>query len=275
MAFQLTTTSSAKHTDASRMMLLLYGDTKTGKSTFALGLDEICQKHMDGKRAVVLAGEQAQGAGIPEQFAATGDIPMYVMQPPPYANLDKFEVEVRELLSTIRNDATYGGVLFDAFDMFFRYVVKPAQLERSVPGKNETQQLRKQGVPADKDYQAFGSIMEIYCQHFALLTQAGKHVVVTCNLREVSNEQRQVIARVPNFPGAMSGPILQSTFKTIASYELGSKTVDRERRITRTFSTDRSALDAIRGDRTNVFPLTWDKTFLELYEQCWLPKMVA
>lgn len=256
-----------------RMCHLVYGLLKSGKTSLAGSLDVFTKAYRD-KPTLIIACEATEGGGT---MCLSDKMVDYVVV--------SSTAEMDSLLSALRTDTHYGGVVWDNLSDYVKNHLQPKAL--TFPSR-EKQAIRTMGVPDRGDYQAMGEFLRIQLMQFIQLSNPkimgdhAKDLVATALLREkTTDDGRTLTAIQPDLPGAMAttaGAVFQTVSRLYVKVLVNPTTKQRMSR--RLLQTTADSI-VLAGDRMRVYPdevsLTTDQGvevgFKDLYETLWIPKI--
>lgn len=201
-----------------RLCGLVFSPPKTGKTTFAAGLDDFTKKYR-GKPTLVIACESAEGGGT--MSIASKDID-YVTP--------KDWKDMESLLGNLATDPYYGGVILDNSTDYITRIVKPHALK--FPPKERELGARSEGVPVRSDYQVMGECARQQLNRLINLTNGNtderfrKDLIVTALEREKTDDNGSVTAILPELPGALASAI-PAMFQSVMSVLVKNKVVPK------------------------------------------------
>lgn len=182
-----------------KMSTLLWAPSGTGKTRLAGTLDAMTQKFC-GKPTLCIATEAGEGGG-----AVTNSnlkIPLIV---------PRDHNELVEILTSLRTDRQFGGVIFDNATEAAKRYAQPYAL--AFPSR-EKKATRTVGVPERSDYQTMGEIVRQYFQALINLTtdpnpELRKHLIIVAADKIREDDDHNIIYWGPDLPGAMAAAASQ------------------------------------------------------------------
>lgn len=249
--------------ERTKICVMVYAPAKFGKTTFAATLNQLT-KAKEGRPSLFIAVETGEGGGT----MSIQDAGVDYVTPETYADFLK-------ILTALRTDTHYGGVILDSATEYVNRFLKPYALK--FPSRERTA-TREAGVPERSDYQTMGEkLRQDFSRLIELTTlsdlRCRKHVVVTALQREKMDGEN-IVAIHPDLPGAMAFTAA-AMFHTVAQIGISNR-VEKEgsttRRVTHRYLITESNGVRVVGDRTGCFPDGAPLNFLEIYERYWEPR---
>lgn len=262
-----------------RMAMLLFAATGRGKTQLAGSLNDLTLKYL-GKPTLLIAMETGEGGGT--ATLRDKDIPIYV--PKSYS-------ELKGVVSALKSDKDFGGVIFDSATEMAKSLVKPAAL-KFTPRERSAVVLepRNEGIPTQSDYAPIGEMVRMLLQDVINLSAAidpsvKKHVIVTALQKEKTDDQNRITFDGPSLPGAMATEA-GGMFQQVGSIDLKASLIGGKRVMQRWLCTNPKDTIRLVKDRYKILPgeiLLRDPSLpqgegedlLTIWEKYWLPAINA
>lgn len=251
-----------------RLAQLLWAPSGYGKTYLAGQLDALTQKH-GGKRTLFVAVEAGEGGG----GATIRNLNIPICVPKDYNDLYR-------ILGLLRNDKSYGGVVFDSATELNTAFIKPAALK--YPPK-ENSQTRAIGVPTRSDYQTMGEMMSGvlrlimgFSTHPDL--EYRKHIIVTA--ADMTREEEEKVTFIgPALPGRMAKEAVQ-LFNQVGTITIKPQVIGGKRENIRYLTFQGDGVKALK-DRYSIYPGEMQlkgpsgegETLTSIFEKYWLPSI--
>lgn len=256
----------------SRFAGLVWAETGAGKTTLISTLDELCQKHMGGKRLLVIGLDEGNGSGT--ESIRDKDIPL--VEP-------KTLNEVSKLMAELVLCPDFGAVVVDDGTSFATKYVQPRSLElKHARISAEDQKLRDLGVPVQGDYLVMGEFMREFIINLIKLSTFGhpkndpekcdlrKHVFMTAQQRVKTDRSGENIVYIgPAFPGSLP-PVVCSKFPLVCTIKFGR---DKDKNPIRYVQSSSDSPKELLKDRSGLLPRTVTPDICSWYEEYWIPEM--
>lgn len=257
----------------SRMAGLVWSKTGVGKTTLMGTVDAMCQKYMEGKRALILACDQGDGSGT--QSIRKLDVPF--CEP-------KSLKDMNSLIAGVKLEKDIGAVIVDDGTSFSIEYVTPVALNfEQRKAREDEKALRSAGVPARSDYQTIGELARQFVLSLINLSTFGhpenspdqcelrKHVFMTAQERVKYDQKGETIEYVgPAFPGSL--PLVISTlFPLLFALKIGKE--QGTGNTIRYVQTSSDNPKELIKDRSGLFERHADADILTWYEKYWLPEL--
>lgn len=262
-------------TEFSRMAGLIWAQTGFGKTTLLATVDQLCQKHMGGKRALFVAMDEGDGGGTNLVDIRKKGIPL--VEP-------KSLAETKKLMAGIVLEKDIGAVLFDDGTSFATKYVQSTALTLNQPrASSDERRLRELGVPIQADYQTIGEFSREFIISFIGLSTFGhpehepekcrlrKHVFMTAQERIKTDRNGENIEYIgPAFPGSLP-TVVASKFPLVCTIKFGRDATTKQPIRYVQCSSDNPK--EILKDRSGLLDRILPMDVCQWYEQYWLPEI--
>ena len=256
----------------SRMAGLIWAQTGAGKTSLLSTADELCQKHMGGKRALFVAMDTGDGSGTNLASVRAKGIPLVQPQ-----SLN----ECSKLLADLVLAPEFGAILFDDLTSFTTNFVQATALTLDQKRASvEEKRLRQLGVPVQSDYQTIGEFTRDFVIRLISLSTFGhpeqepdkcdlrKHVFATAQERIKTDRNGDNIEYIgPALPGSLP-TVVASKFPLLCTIKFGrEKGTNQPIRYVQCSSDNPKEL---LKDRSGLFDRVLPTDICQWYEKYWL-----